>query len=69
MGKPDRAILYQRALNQIGVRGEPPELKHLRRARQRHQPRFRKSWRANAEEAKPEDLFSGVADSHLAEAI
>ena len=27
--------------NQIGVRGEPPELKHLSRARKRHQPRFR----------------------------
>ena len=25
MGKPGRAILCQRALNQIGVRGEPPE--------------------------------------------
>ena len=41
MGKPDRAILYQRALNKIGVRGEPPELKHLSRARKRNQPRFR----------------------------
>ncbi len=42
MGKPGTAIPYQRALNQIGVRGEPPELKHLSRARKRHQPRFRK---------------------------
>ena len=25
----------------IGVRGEPPELKHLSRARKRNQPRFR----------------------------
>ena len=41
MGKPGRAILCQRALNQIGVRGEPPELKHLSRARKRNQPRFR----------------------------
>ena len=41
MGKPGRAILYQRALNKIGVRGEPPELKHLSRARKRNQPRFR----------------------------
>ena len=63
MGKPGRAILCQRALNKIGVRGEPPELKHLSRARKRNQPRFRESGRANAEEAKPEDLFSGVADS------
>ena len=41
MGKPGSAIRCQRALNQIGVRGEPPELKHLSRARKRHQPRFR----------------------------
>ena len=41
MGKPGRAILCQRALNQIGVRGEPPELKHLSRARKRNQKRFR----------------------------
>ena len=26
----------------IAVRREPPELKHLSRARKRHQPRFRK---------------------------
>ena len=26
----------------IAIRGEPPELKHLSRARKRHQPRFRK---------------------------
>ena len=41
MGKPGRAILCQRAMNKIVVRGEPPELKHLSRARKRHQPRFR----------------------------
>ena len=41
MGKPGRAILCQRALNKIGVRGEPSELKHLSRTRKRHQPRFR----------------------------
>ena len=34
--------LSQRALNKIGVRGEPPELKHLSRARKRNQERFRK---------------------------
>ena len=28
-------------LNQIGMSGEPPELKHLSRARKRNQPRFR----------------------------
>ena len=38
MGKP--TVRY-RILNQIGIRGEPPELKHLSRARKRHQPRFR----------------------------
>ena len=27
-------------LNQIGIGREPPELKHLSRARKRHQPRF-----------------------------
>ena len=42
LGQPGTAIPCQRALNQIGVRGEPPELKHLSRARKRHQPRFRK---------------------------
>ena len=42
MGKPGRAILCQRALNKIGVRGEPSELKHLSSSRKRHQPRFRK---------------------------
>ena len=42
MGKPGRAILCQPALNQIGVGGEPPELKHLSRARKRNQQRFRK---------------------------
>ena len=41
MGKPGTAIPYQRAVNQIAVRREPPELKHLSRARKRHQPRFR----------------------------
>ena len=38
MGKP--TVRY-RILNQIGIWGEPPELKHLSRARKRHQPRFR----------------------------
>ena len=41
MGKPGTAIPCQRAVNKIAVRGEPPELKHLSRARKRHQPRFR----------------------------
>ena len=41
MGKPGRALLCQPALNQIGVGGEPPELKHLSRARKRNQQRFR----------------------------
>ena len=38
MGKPTERYLI---LNKIGIRGEPPELKHLSRARKRHQPRFR----------------------------
>ena len=38
MGKP--TVRYP-ILNQIGIGGEPPELKHLSRARKRHQPRFR----------------------------
>ena len=42
MGKPTGAILQYPALNKIGVGREPPELKHLSRARKRHQPRFRK---------------------------
>ena len=41
MGKPAGAILRHPALKQIGVGREPPELKHLSRARKRHQPRFR----------------------------
>ena len=64
MGKPGTAIPCQRALNQIGVRGEPPELKHLSRARKRHQPRFRKLWRANAEKAKPEVIDLWGKDLH-----
>ena len=42
MGKPGRAILCQPLVNKIASCGEPPELKHLSRARKRHQPRFRK---------------------------
>ena len=47
-------------VNQIVMRREPPELKHLSRARNRNQQRFRKQWRANAEEAKPRvEIFVG----------
>ena len=38
MGKPTARYPV---LNQIGTGREPPELKHLSRARKRHQPRFR----------------------------
>ena len=38
MGKPTARYPI---LNKIGIGGEPPELKHLSRARKRHQPRFR----------------------------
>jgi hypothetical protein len=41
MGKPAGAILQQLFVNQIANCGEPPELKHLSRARKRNQPRFR----------------------------
>ena len=41
MGKPAWGKLMQPMLNQIGIGGEPPELKHLSRARKRHQQRFR----------------------------
>ena len=64
MGKPGRAILCQRAMNKIVVRGEPSELKHLSRTRKRHQQRFRKQWRANAEEAKPK-VFRDFRGSDL----
>ena len=37
-GNPPVKVTYTES---IGVRGEPPELKHLSRARKRHQPRFR----------------------------
>jgi len=37
MGEPGRAIPCQRMVKKIAVRGEPPELKHLSRARKRHQ--------------------------------
>ena len=42
MGKPGTAIPYQRAMNQIAVRREPPELKHLSRRRKRKKHRFPK---------------------------
>ena len=42
MGKPGRENLCQPTVNQIVVGGEPPELKHLSRARKSNQPRFRK---------------------------
>ena len=38
MGKPTARYPI---LNQIGIGREPPELKHLSRARKRHQQRFR----------------------------
>ena len=55
MGKPTERYPI---LNKIGIGGEPPELKHLSRARKRHQPRFRELLRAKAEEAKPEVAIS-----------
>ena len=44
----------------IGIRGEPGELKHLSTRRKRNQTRFRESWRAKVEEAKPiVEIWSG----------
>ena len=37
----------------IGIRGEPPELKHLSRERKRNQTRLCEQWRAKVQEAKP----------------
>ena len=37
MGKPPAVNLQEPAMNQIVVGGEPPELKHLSRARKRNQ--------------------------------
>ena len=41
-GNPHGFISMYPVLNQIGAGRELPELKHLSRARKRHQPRFRK---------------------------
>ena len=41
MGKPVWLIAIQPVVNKIVTGGEPPELKHLSRARKRNQPRFR----------------------------
>ena len=40
MGKPPAVNLQEPAMNQIVVGGEPPELKHLSRARKRNQKRL-----------------------------
>ncbi len=40
MEQSNRANLCYRILNKIGIRGKPPELKHLSRARKRNQARF-----------------------------
>ena len=65
MGKPGRAILCQHMVNQIVICGEPPELKHLSRARKRNQPRFCQQWRANAKEAKPRvEIFAGLGQQY-----
>ena len=41
-GNPAVVIDGHRMVNKIVIRGEPPELKHLSRARKSNQPRFRK---------------------------
>ena len=40
-GNPHRGKPVQPMVNKIVIGGEPPELKHLSRARKRNQPRFR----------------------------
>ena len=42
MGKPTWGNTHVPCAESIGAWGEPPEVKHLSRARKRHQPRFRK---------------------------
>ena len=41
MGKPGWVNIQSTYTEYIGIGGEPPELKHLSRARKRNQPRFR----------------------------
>ena len=53
MGKPTWSHFHVLATEYIGCKREPPELKHLSRARKSNQTRFREQWRAKAEEAKP----------------
>ena len=63
MGKPTARY---RILNQIGIRGEPPELKHLSRARKRHQheiPQVVASERGGGQTGGSN--ISGVTDSNV----
>ena len=65
MGKPDMAIPYRRALNKIGVRREPSELKHLSRTRKRHQneiPQVVASERGRGQTSRSN--MAGVVDRH-----
>ena len=64
MGKPSYRQGYEFIRKYIAYEREPPELKHLSRARKRNQTRFRKQWRAKSEEGqtKCRNMF-GVADS------
>ena len=49
--------------------GEPGALKHLSSRRKRKKHRFRKERRANAEEAKPECVHSGVRTADLIQEV
>ena len=62
MGKP--TARYP-ALNKIGAGGEPPELKHLSRARKRHQPRFLVVASERGEGQTGGSNISGVTDSNM----
>ena len=65
MGKPGTAIPYQRAVNQIAVRREPPELKHLSRTRKRNQNEIPKVVASEIGRGQTEgsNIF-GVTDRH-----
>lgn len=61
MGKPSGVILHYHKLNTQVCEARPAEVKHLSKQRNINQMRFPQQRRANREEPKPEDLFSGVA--------
>ncbi len=70
MGEPAQAILEHRALNQIGVRRERPELKHLSRAAGKDINRdSASSGERTRRRPNRGTQFFGVADSIMTEEI